>query len=839
MCAVEGGKSKKAQQKILQELLKEELNVDINLQNKKGETALMLASEKCKTWAAEKLLNSESVAVDAKDYDGTTAVMHAVNNCKKDMEMLLLNKHPHLTVKNNQDQTALQLALEGKNKKALAEPLMNAEDIDITKDGQTPLVYEILAKDVDMVKKILKHNPDMNAGDKAALAVANEMKKDKKVKAIIKVLNEHDKKASEGLFGAVRSNQPDLVDKALKNGADINEVNENGVTALMFAIEKGKEAVINRLLEEVMDLNKQGMKFGETALIIAAKKGDETSLQALLDKNAQIDAVDKNGQTALMHAATHDQPKTVEKLIKAPGIPADMDKRDSNGNTALMLALEKKKVATAEVLYKNGADLNLKNNDDDTALIIAAVKGDLQCIPPMVAKGADISIVNKNDETPLMALLAASKKANPAVVEKLITPDTVNMKSKDGATAISLANKLDDGGEKDKVLQILQETSQQANKPLFDAIKQDNADAVQKAIVENGADVNAVSFDTEDGDTALMTTVNSQMDGKPKAAQKLLDNDADVNLQNKNGNTALLLAAQNGLPEIMKLLIAKKAKLDIKNSNGDTALMCAARGETGDDAAATLLLAKGDQSIPPDKNKKGDKKPYKNKDGDTVLTIAAASDMANLVATLMTRNADITASNGQDNTALMLAAGNNDARKGYVDVVSALLKPDGKGKISKDQQKLINFVGRDGSTALMIAAARGHDEIVGKLLEAKANPDVKAKLDPGNTALMDAADAGHLAVVEKLFQNKVKVDETNKKKDTALIIATRKASENPDGMDILKHFVEIGANNAYTKKKDLQKAAKKKNAANENACQLSAADSDPRVKEVFTTNSVC
>jgi ankyrin repeat protein len=57
---------------------------------------------------------------------------------------------------------------------------------------------------------------------------------------------------------------------------------------------------------------------------------------------------------------------------------------------------------------------------------------------------------------------------------------------------------------------------------------------------------------------------------------QLLDNKAEVNAKNINGNTSLILAAQHNYPKIVTELLKNGADVNIQNDNGITALMDAA-----------------------------------------------------------------------------------------------------------------------------------------------------------------------------------------------------------------------------------------------------------------------
>ena len=55
----------------------------------------------------------------------------------------------------------------------------------------------------------------------------------------------------------------------------------------------------------------------------------------------------------------------------------------------------------------------------------------------------------------------------------------------------------------------------------------------------------------------------------------LLENEAQVNLQEKNGLSSLMLASQNGHDDVVRLLLENKAQVDLQNINGWTSSMAA------------------------------------------------------------------------------------------------------------------------------------------------------------------------------------------------------------------------------------------------------------------------
>jgi uncharacterized protein len=100
-----------------------------------------------------------------------------------------------------------------------------------------------------------------------------------------------------------------------------------------------------------------------------------------------------------------------------------------------------------------------------------------------------------------------------------------------------------------------------------------------------GADVN---YQNRSGETPLtFAAAWNQLD----AARLLLQLEADPNVADKSGGTALMLAAQHGGPEFVKLLLKYKADARARDKAGNTVLMHADWREGGDcDLMRELIL---------------------------------------------------------------------------------------------------------------------------------------------------------------------------------------------------------------------------------------------------------
>lgn len=144
----------------------------------------------------------------------------------------------------------------------------------------------------------------------------------------------------------------------------------------------------------------------------------------------------------------------------------------------------------------------------------------------------------------------------------------------------------------------------------------------------------------------------------------LIDNGADVNVKDEQGNTPLHYAAQEGQTEISRILISKGADVNAKGFEDATPLHAAAIGG--------------------------------NKD---------------VVVSLLDAGADVDAENYMERTPLHLAA-----KSGHIDVVKVLLSR-GAAVNAKDRSP--------GLTPLHYAAQQGHKEIAELLLSNGA--DVNAR----------------------------------------------------------------------------------------------------------------
>jgi ankyrin repeat protein len=88
------------------------------------------------------------------------------------------------------------------------------------------------------------------------------------------------------------------------------------------------------------------------SLIEASKKGDLAKVQEFINTQAEVNAKDTDGMTALMWASGNGHDEVAKALIAAG---ADVNAKTKNGVTALMVASKKGHVEIVKLLRAAGA----------------------------------------------------------------------------------------------------------------------------------------------------------------------------------------------------------------------------------------------------------------------------------------------------------------------------------------------------------------------------------------------------------------------------------------------------------------------------------------------------
>ena len=124
--------------------------------------------------------------------------------------------------------------------------------------------------------------------------------------------------ASRSLIDAAKTGKLSAVERALKQGADIEATDkEYGSTALIWATYGGHRRIVELLLQKGANPNAANIE-GRTSLFFAANKGNERIVKILLEVGADPSVQDKAGKRAVDFARSKGHRRIVD-LLEQPG----------------------------------------------------------------------------------------------------------------------------------------------------------------------------------------------------------------------------------------------------------------------------------------------------------------------------------------------------------------------------------------------------------------------------------------------------------------------------------------------------------------------------------------
>jgi ankyrin repeat protein len=137
------------------------------------------------------------------------------------------------------------------------------------------------------------------------------------------------------------------VEKAIASGVDVNGMDEEGRTALMFAGFNGHSEIVLKLLDAESGIDRRDM-MGRTALLYAATGPFPETVRILLDKGAEPNVVDSDEHfSPLMHAAAEGNLDVVKILMEAD---SDATLQDVDGDNAASFARQSGHLEVANYL---------------------------------------------------------------------------------------------------------------------------------------------------------------------------------------------------------------------------------------------------------------------------------------------------------------------------------------------------------------------------------------------------------------------------------------------------------------------------------------------------------
>ena len=517
-----------------------------------GNTALIAAASNGQTEVVDLLL-ARGAEINAANKEALTVLMAAAVKGYYELAHKLIGLGAEVNAKNNDAETALAMAVKYGHYKAAkvllkggANPnLANTLPANVSNSGYTPLMYTatsgLTREPVDwaaMAQLLIANgaNPSLHSrhGD-AALNLARS-RANIDVVTVLKQAGAKDDKAyvglslDETLLKAARLGDYLKVKQVLKNGANPDFADKNGVTPLLAAAHAGRLKALKMLVAADVDVN-------------------------FIPSGLRQFALSKS------HA-----PLNERELMAAA----------SRGETALNAAVRQGHIEAANFLLGNGARIDLANRHGETPLFVAVAAGNLDMVAMLLERGANPDSIEQDNRRNRLALakhamgknsvlITAVQKGYLDVAKRLVEAGAdVNYRGFMGKTAVYVAV---ENGRRKELEYLLGEkadvniVSLAGISPLMEAARQGNKRVLADLLV-SGADVNVIerpelgyASETQGGSssgmTALMFAVRG---GHDDVVDELLQARAEINIHNANGEDARTIAEAAGYDEIVEML---------------------------------------------------------------------------------------------------------------------------------------------------------------------------------------------------------------------------------------------------------------------------------------------
>lgn len=464
-----------------------------------------------------------------------------------------------VNIKTQDGITALMLACKaGQTKKC--EILINAKARldEISREGKTALIYAIEHYElndsdyIETIELLVQRRADVNIGKDVSES-----------NPLMMVARSLDPRASILLIGA---------------NARVNEVREDGWTALLLAVDSYKDlapeydyALIDNILEALIaagaDVNAT-LPDGMTVLMLACSFGTPEGVEKLIADGADFSAVNADGKTALDIAIKRMRRGKIwlEETVKISKIITflkraidEIEASVGNGGGGSGMGAAAEPVSLVEDVVSAVTEAE---KAELTAQMLEFMEGEdknIELAARIATIGADINAALPDGTTPLILVADSYQKSPPKDYEKI-----------------------------DKTLKVLINAKADVNAALLDGttalmlVCSFAASTAVSALIAAGARVNEVR--ESDGATALIAAADSYQENGvenykniDEILEVLIAAGADVNAALPDGTTALMLACSFGTSQAVAMLIAAGANVNLGFSDGTTALNLAIR----------------------------------------------------------------------------------------------------------------------------------------------------------------------------------------------------------------------------------------------------------------------
>ena len=619
----------------------------------------------------------------------------------------------------------------------------------------TPLHTAVFNGSISIVEKLLSANADVSLAEKYGLTVFHIAACSPRLYAIENVFKAYQRERRKARRNEFKRHMTSLASN-LSTTTDDRQF-KRGVTNMLISNPQmvTAEEQAQQIREFLRDGSDDPQEYARSSWrlepnrieliiferLVQFKCPQDTTLQDLVNMK------DNKRRTPLMYAAQYGNQFITSRLIHEG---ADLNLTDMNGDSALHYAVRHQNGPVVELLLMTNVKVNAVNLMRQTPLHVAIHVSDSFITSALLIHGANVNAIDSYGRSALM--LALDLKSKELLLQLVLhEPDLTLIDEKGWTCAIRAVHC-------GLLLELL---------PYL--IESEDLEQVLLARDVLGMNVlhHAIEAEREDYVRAIYTS---------KVGRSLLVPDI-------NGDTPLHFAAQCGSIVNLNLISHDYSDLDVRNKAGETAVMLAAR--SGKMANVISLINIQRHLVAADSS-------LIDKNGQNLFMHACVSGNADLVRFILANDhgtnpnlavakVKVNQPDANGRTGLSLAAEN-----GRWEVIGVLVLADASVAI-KDN---------DGWTALHFAVNSGDANTVAALLDCEAN--INEVDGQGWTPLIHAVIGDHVAVAQVLIDRGADTSIKSNEGMTALeYLTNRKTRRNDDMMHVMtdgmrNHLTRLG-----------------------------------------------